>query len=36
MLAGNAGMCPSDLPALFFFTLPRTCIWIPSEFAAGE
>ena len=36
MLAGYAGMCPSDLPALFSFALPHTCIWIPPFSAAGE
>jgi hypothetical protein len=24
-------MCPSDLPALFSFPLPHTCIWIHPE-----
>jgi hypothetical protein len=36
MLAGYAGMCPSDLPVFFSFALPHTCIWIPPDSAAGE
>jgi hypothetical protein len=36
MLAGYAGMCPSDLPALFSFALPHTCIWIPPISAGRE
>ena len=36
MLAGYAGMCPSDLPALFSFAQPHTCLWIPLISAAGE
>ena len=35
-LAGYASMCPPDLPALFSFALPHTCIWIPPDIAAGE
>ncbi|EFN50502.1 hypothetical protein CHLNCDRAFT_29048, partial [Chlorella variabilis] len=36
MLAGYAGMCPSDQPALFSCALPHTFIWIPPISAAGE
>ena len=28
MLACYACMCPSDVPALFCFVLPHTCVWI--------
>ena len=36
MLAGHAGMCPSDLPAFVSIALPHTCIWIPPDSAACE
>ena len=37
MLAGYAGMCHSDKPALFSFALlPHTCIWIHPDSAACE
>jgi len=36
LMAGYAGMCPTDLPALFSFALPHTCIWIPPISAARE
>ena len=33
----NAGMCPSDQPALFSFALlPHTFIWMPPDSAARE
>ena len=35
-LAGYAGMCPSDQPALFSFDQHHTCIWIPPDSAARE
>ena len=27
---------PLDLPALFSFALPHTCIWIPLDSAGGK
>jgi hypothetical protein len=35
-LAGYAGMCPSDLPALLSFAQHHTCIWIPLDSAGGK
>ena len=36
LLAGYAGMCPSDYPAVFSFALPHTCIWVPPDSAGSE
>jgi hypothetical protein len=36
LLAGNAGMCPSDYTEMFLFALPHACIWIPPISAASE
>ena len=36
LLARSSSMFLSDLPALFPFALPHTCIWIPPDCAAGE
>jgi hypothetical protein len=34
LLAGHAGMCPSDQRALFSFAQHHTCIWIHPDSAA--